>query len=101
VVYCIELAAGESFEVIMTTSGWDDSIYLITDCDDPANSCVAGADAYPDGSTFTYTAETTGRYYLIVDAYSGGGAFNISGVNGGGPSSAQPATWGSVKALYR
>jgi hypothetical protein len=101
VVYCIELVAGESFEVTMTTSGWDDSIYLITDCEDPAGSCVAGADAYPDGSTFTYTAGTTGRYYLIVDAYSGGGAFNISGVNGGGPSSAQPATWGGVKALYK
>ena len=101
VVYCVHLPVGESFEVVMTTSGWDDSIYLITDCDNPAGSCVAGSDLYPDGSTFTYVAESTGIYYLIVDAYSGGGAFNISGVNGGAPSGAEATTWGAVKASYR
>ncbi len=101
VVYCIELVQGDSFEVTMTTDGWDDSIYLITDCDDPVNSCVAGDDAYPDGSSFTYVAGATGEYYLIVDAYSGGGSFNISGVNGGGPSGVESGTWGSVKTLYR
>jgi hypothetical protein len=101
VVYCIELAAGEMFEVVMTTSGWDDAIYLITDCDDPAGTCVAGDDAFPDGSTFAYTAAAAGTYYLIVDAYSGSGAYNITGVNGGGPSGDESTTWGGVKALYK
>jgi hypothetical protein len=102
VVYCITLLAGDSFEVTMDTGGlWDDSIYLITDCDDPVNTCVIGDDQYPDGSGFVYTATATGQYYLIVDAYSGGGAFNISGVNGGGPSSAEQTTWGGIKSLYR
>jgi hypothetical protein len=102
VVYCIQLIQGESFEVTMSTGGlWDDSIYLITDCDDPVNSCVIGDDAYPDGSGFVYTADATGTYYLIVDAYSGGGNFNISGVNGGGPSGVEASTWGGVKALYK
>ena len=101
VVYCVNLVEGDSFSVTMTTDGWDDSIYLITDCDDPVNSCVAGADDYPDGSTFTYVATTTGKYYLIVDAYSGGGAFNISGENGGGPSSVDPSSWGTIKSIYK
>jgi hypothetical protein len=102
VVYCITLLEGEAFEVTMDTGGlWDDSIYLITDCDDPAGSCVAGDDQYPDGSGFVYIAAATGKYYLIVDAYSGGGAFTIFGVNGGGPSGTEMTTWGGVKALYR
>lgn len=102
VVYCVDLIQGELFEVTMSTGGlWDDSIYLITDCDDPVNSCVAGDDAYPDGSGFVYTAAATGKYYLIVDAYSGGGDFNIFGFNGGGPSATESSTWGGVKALYK
>lgn len=102
VVYCITLLEGDSFEVTMDTGGlWDDSIYLITDCDDPAGSCVIGDDQYPDGSGFVYTATASGDYYLIVDAYSGGGDFNISGVNGGGPSSTEYTTWGGIKSLYR
>ncbi len=102
VVYCVDLIQGDLFEVTMTTGGlFDDSIYLITDCDDPAGSCVAGDDQYPDGSGFVYTAAATGKYYLIVDAYSGGGDFTISGFNGGGPSGVEQSTWGGVKALYR
>ena len=105
VVYTIGLAAGESFEVTMTTygEGFDDSIYLVTDCSDPAGSCVAGADEYPDGSTFSYTAPVDQQLYLIVDAYgsSGFGAFNISGTNGGNAVADEPASWGMVKDMYR
>jgi hypothetical protein len=102
VVYCVDLLVDETLEVTMSTGGlWDDSIYLITDCDDPVNSCVIGSDLYPDGSGFVYTATESGRYYLIVDAYSGSGDFTISGWNAGGPSSTEHSSWGAVKALYR
>jgi len=101
VVYFTCLAEGAEFTVTMTTDGFDDSIYLITDCSDPSGSCVAGDDAYPDGSTFTYIADATGIYYLIVDAYSGSGNFTIEGFNGGCPSAVETASWSTIKALYK
>jgi hypothetical protein len=103
VVYCVDLKVDEVFEVTMSTGGlWDDSIYLVTDCDDPVNSCVIGDDQYPDGSGFVYTATESRKYYLIVDGYGGGsGDFTITGWNAGGPSANEPTSWGGVKALYR
>ncbi|MFH1688739.1 MAG: hypothetical protein ABIE42_00700 [Candidatus Eisenbacteria bacterium] len=79
VVYYAMLAAGDALTVTMTTDGFDDSVYLITDCGDPAGSCVAGDDDYPDGSTFTFAAASTGTYYLVADAYSGFGDFTLTG----------------------
>jgi len=103
VVFTFGLEAGESFEVTMTTDGFDDSIYLVTDCGDPAGSCVAGADSYPDGSTFSYTAPVDQQLFLIVDGYgsSGNGLFNITGVNGGNVVGNEDMSFGSLKASYR
>jgi hypothetical protein len=79
VVYKVVLAAGQKVVVTMTTSGWDDSVYLITDCDDPAGSCVAGSDLYPTGSNFSYCSIDGGTYYIICDGYSAGayGTFTL------------------------
>jgi len=103
VVYVTNLAVGDELSVLMTTdTGWDDSIYLITDCADPMGSCVIGADAYPDGSTFSYVATEAGTYYLIVSAYSSGtGGYTITGYNGGSYTAVEESSWGSIKALYR
>ncbi len=103
VVYVTNLEIGDELMVLMTTdTGWDDSIYLITDCADPVGSCVAGDDAYPDGSTFSYIATEAGTYYLIVDAYSSGvGGYTITGYNGGSFTAVEESSWGSIKALYR
>ncbi len=103
VVYYTNLEVDDVFTVTMDTVGdWDDSIYLITDCADPQYSCVAGDDAYPDMSTFTYTATVAGTYYLIVSAYSSGvGEYTIFGFNGGSTTPVETASWGSIKALYR
>ncbi|MCK4511704.1 hypothetical protein KAW64_08195, partial [bacterium] len=103
VVYYTNLEIGDEFTVTMDTVGdWDDSIYLITDCTDPQNSCVAGADEYPDMSTFTYIATEAGTYYLIVSAYSSGvGDYTIFGYNGGSTTPVEESSWGSIKALYR
>lgn len=103
VVYVTNLDVGDELTVLMTTdTGWDDSIYLITDCADPMGSCVVGADAYPDGSTFSYIATEAGTYYLIVSAYSSGtGGYTITGYNGGSYTPVEESTWGSIKAIYR
>ena len=46
-------------------------------------------------------AAGTGKYYLIVDAYSGSGDFTITGYNGGGPSSVEQSTWGGIKGVFK
>lgn len=102
VVYSFCLDAGETFSVTMTTDGFDDSIYLVTDCTDVVGSCVAGDDAYPDGSTFEYTADADNQFYLIVDGYSGSGEYLIEGFNGGDACStpSEDSSWSEVKASY-
>lgn len=70
VAYYADLVPGQVLDVTMTTDAhWDDSLYLVTDCNDPGASCVAGADADPDGSRLTYQATAAGRFYLIADSY--------------------------------
>ncbi len=103
VVYVTNLDVGDELTVLMTTdTGWDDSIFLMTDCLDPFGSCVIGADAYPDGSTFSYVATEAGTYYLVVSAYSSGtGGYTIEGYNGGSYTPVEESSWGSIKALYR
>ncbi len=106
VVYVICLADGETFDVTMT-AGFDDSIYLVLDCEDIDGSCVAGEDNYPSGSYFSYTnaSGATQQLYLIVDGYgsSNNGEFNIAGTNGGScdPVGNESMDWGSIKSLYR
>jgi hypothetical protein len=101
VVFSLGLEAGETFEVTMTTDGFDDSIYLISDCADDFLSCVAGDDAYPDGSTFLYEAPVDQQLFLIVDGYSGSGEFTITGFNGGNVIANDDMSFGSLKASYR
>lgn len=106
VVYFIDMVAGDVFTVTMTTgTGWDDAIYLVKDCAD-MSTCVAGDDAYPDGSTFFYVVPPggDGRYYLIVDGYSSSayGDFTITGsANCTPPVPVQETTWGALKGMYR
>lgn len=88
VVWEVEMAFGDSLDVTMTTAtDWDDSIYLIRDCNDPVGSCVAGNDVYPDGSHFTYRCWDPGTYYLIVDSYGlGCRGYQLTGFLGAGVS---------------
>jgi len=105
VTYYVDMSVGDIFQVTMTTTGWDDAIYLVKDCANMA-TCVAGDDAYPDGSTFVYVvpAGGAGRYYLIVDGYSSSayGDFTITGTaNCVPPVPVEETNWGTIKALYR
>ncbi len=98
-IYAIDLAAGETFAVCATpTYGFIDlAIWLVSDCGDPENTCVAGED---DGNPecLSYVAPAAGRYYLIVDTYSGCGRVTVT-IDA--PTAAETRDWGSLKRLYR
>jgi hypothetical protein len=72
VVFSIMLVAGASLN--LTFDGpYDASVYLITDCNDPAGSCVAGSDTYPPGTpdnlVYTNSSDSDQTLYLIVDGF--------------------------------
>ena len=103
-VYMITLGAGETFSACVEPAdgdpyGIDLSLYLITDCNDPINSCVAGDDS-GNPECFDYTSVDGGVYYLIVDTFSNCGD-GLATVTIGAPVANEDSTWGTVKSLYR
>ena len=87
-VYRINLDAGDCFQagVVHVDEYIDLSLYLISDCDDPAGSCVAGSDEFWGGpfggdsaETIEYLATEAGSYYMMVDSYRncGGGLTEV------------------------
>ncbi len=81
-VYKIDLEDDEWFEVRIESVEWpiDLSLYLITDCEDPVGSCVAGDDS-GGAEHFIYEASAAGTYYLMVDSYlncGGGGLTEVT-----------------------
>jgi hypothetical protein len=104
VVWIFDVPAQHEVVATMTTiGGWDDTLFLLTDCADPQGSCVAGDNALPDGSTvrWTNTLPQTRRVYLVASAYSqGAGPFALTGAVQPG-TAVEASSWGAVKALYR
>ena len=102
VVYYVDLIEDQQLTVTATTS-YDNAIYLVTDCADVENTCVAGADATVSGTeTLIFdTAENPGRYYLILDGYSSSGYEGDWEVTVDGVVATDAATFSSVKAMYR
>lgn len=75
-LYRLAFQAGRTYTITVTPrspSGFDPDIFLLTSCQ-PA-SCVAF-----NNTTITYTAATTGTFYLMVDAYRGpaSGEYDLS-----------------------
>ncbi len=101
VVYKIYLTAGQVFTISMQ-GAHDSALWIVTDCSDPAGTCVAGADVTVGGGieTITYTAAATGWYYAIIDGY-GTDACSIATVWIDAPIATQTTTWTSVKTLYQ
>ncbi len=100
----IALGAGETFDACVAASsgspyGVDCSLYLITDCDDPAASCVAGDDS-GDPECISFTPDVAGTFYLMVDTFSdcGEGLVTVTVDN---PVAIEESSWGTVKSLYR
>jgi hypothetical protein len=100
-VYMIDLEQGETFSACVTpTDGFIDlSLYMITDCDDPVNSCVAGDDT-GNPECISFVAPFTGTYYLMVDTYSTCGA-GLATVTIDAPVSTEEASWSSIKSIFR
>jgi hypothetical protein len=113
VVYKIDLLAGCEICVVYDrcnsiTTDFDRSIYLLNTCPTgttPINVtafCVAGEDSTVTNTgpeDFCYTATTAGTYYLVADAFSGGGKFTLD-VTTICPNATEPTSWGKVKGLY-
>jgi hypothetical protein len=74
VVYSLSLQAGDIVDMTYTQLNADTAFYIITDCADPAGSCVVGADATFTGEpeVIHYVAPAGGTYYLILDSYGAG-----------------------------
>jgi hypothetical protein len=98
-VYKIYLVAGETFNVCedQTSTFIDLSIWLVSDCGDPENTCVAGEDN-GNPECINYTAAADGWYFLMVDTYSGCG---VVAVTIDAPIATEDRSWGSVKELYK
>lgn len=77
VTYSVNLQAGERLQASLAAT-WDSSLYLVTDCADTQNSCVAGQDnGNPEEVDFT--AMNAGTYFIIVDGFaSARGPFDLS-----------------------
>jgi hypothetical protein len=103
VVYVVCLEPGGTLDVTQT-GDFDMAMYLITDCTDPAGTCVVGSDNCCTGADefFTYTSVAGGTYYLIVDGYSTEGTGTVYGtVTGCCTTSTEEGSWGGVKTLFR
>ncbi|PID80787.1 hypothetical protein CSB20_05650 [bacterium DOLZORAL124_64_63] len=102
-VYYVDLVENQELTVTASTS-YDNALYLVTDCTDVANSCVAGADDDSINGVETLVfdaADAPGRYYLILDAYTSSGISDDWEVTVGGVVATQQTTFDSLKSMYR
>jgi len=101
IVYVVELVEGQVLDVTGVTD-YDNAIYLVTDCADVENTCVAGADATTNGTEqIIFDAlDAPGIYYLIIDGYSSTACGDWE-ITVGGVVPAESSTFGSVKSMYR
>ncbi len=103
VVYRIVLLPGGTIDASMD-GAFDASLYMVTDCADPAGSCVVGSDSSYGDEAISFLSPDGGIYYLIADgygSYSYGEFLLTINIMGGGPSAVQPTSWSGVKAMYR
>ncbi|MBN1827342.1 MAG: choice-of-anchor J domain-containing protein [Candidatus Eisenbacteria bacterium] len=101
VVYKMVLPSGADVDLTYSCS-FDNSLYIVTDCADPINSCVVGADATVSGVEQIIATLAPGTYYVIVDAYgSGYGHYSLTGDITCAGTATQKSTWGKVKKKWR
>jgi hypothetical protein len=101
ITYVFTVPAGATIGLSYYSAA-DASFYIVTDCADPANTCVVGADATFSGGTevINHVFAVGGTYYLILDNFSGGGAWTLTGTLDC-PTGTEETSWGQVKTLYR
>lgn len=71
VVYRFDLEAGDRLSVTCGSPDFDVAAYVVTDCSQPAVSCLAGADHSGLGGVeeLRSVAPEAGSYYLVLDSY--------------------------------
>jgi len=82
VVYRVPMTAGQTLAVTMLGEGdWDEELYVVADCADPMNSCVAGGTPNAEGGMdIVFTADSAADYWLVCDSYGvGDRAFVLTG----------------------
>ena len=81
----------------------DASLYIVTDCAKVQATCVAGEDSElgTPGKTLSYVFPAAGTYYLILDAFTSGGAgWTLTGCLAC-TTPARIMSWGKLKTIYR
>ncbi len=82
-----------------TESGMPVSMYLITDCGDPAGSCVAGSTSTADTPALIDFSGLHGAlYFLVIDTE---GECDVVNVGLSGAVATDTPSWSTVKSLYR
>ena len=103
VVYYVDLVEDQQFTVSCQAT-YDIAIYLVSDCADIENTCVAGSDNTVSAGfeeIIFDAAQAPGRYFLILDGYSSSGVVGDWDVTVDGVVATDAATFGSVKSMYR
>jgi hypothetical protein len=69
VIYYVVASSGDNLAVVMTPTGYDGAVYILSNCDN--DSCVAGADSGfdSDAETLSYPIPADGTYYIVVDSF--------------------------------
>jgi hypothetical protein len=81
VIFAVDLTEGETLvATVVPEVGFDPALYLVGGCE--ATECLVGADEWfvSEPETIAFTAGTSGRYYLVVDAWRDGevGRFELT-----------------------
>jgi hypothetical protein len=77
VVYSFTPAVTDTYTIGVTplAAGFDLSLYIVTDCSNPAGTCVAGANIRGNskGETLSVTLTAGTQYFIVVDTPSSSG----------------------------
>jgi hypothetical protein len=102
IVYTVTMAAEQEITLVWTPVTFDAALYVVTDCANPAATCVAGADDGGSGGaetvSFQNTTGVTTTYFIICDAYGTGSGPATLSIQAAVATEA--TTWGTLKALY-
>ncbi len=98
VVFLLDTQPGEQLSITASTgdAGADVRLYLATDCDDPAGTCLVASDGA--SAPIDHTVVQGGTVHLFVDTTD---ACSTVTVTVDDAASTSRSTWGALKAIYR